>query len=234
MNNLVSSALLAPFESLINQCIGMDQKLSKELSKHNGKILEIEVSVPSLDIFVFFYQSTVQLRFATEDDTKEDDTKRDDTRRSDNPDGKISGSASALLSILLRPNSDRSLVNRNVKISGDSEFIQEIQILFSDMEIDWQEPLSKLIGDIPTHSVGQLLNKLFSFTSDSSRVVTDNIDEYLHEEIRLVPPLNQIEMFDQELDSLKLKLDRLDARQQLARQQLNISVAENNNLDNSD
>ena len=227
MNNLVSSALLAPFESLINQCISMDHKLSQELSKHNGTILEIEVSVPSLNIFVFFYQSTVQLRFTTEDDTNEDDK-----RRSDNPDGKIRGSASALLGILLRPDSDRPLVNRNVKISGDSEFIQEIQILFSGMEIDWQEPLSKLIGDIPTHSVDQLLNKLFSFTSDSARVVTDNIDEYLHEESRLVPPLNQIEMFDQDLDSLRLKLDRLDARQQLARQQLNNSVADKNNLDN--
>jgi len=205
----------------------MDHKLSQELSKHNGKILEIEVSVPSLNIFVFFYQSTVQLRFTTEDDTNEDDK-----RRSDNPDGKIRGSASALLGILLRPDSDRPLVNRNVKISGDSEFIQEIQILFSGMEIDWQEPLSKLIGDIPTHSVDQLLNKLFSFTSDSARVVTDNIDEYLHEESRLVPPLNQIEMFDQDLDSLRLKLDRLDARQQLARQQLNNSVADKNNLDN--
>ena len=145
MNNLVSSALLAPFESLINQCISMDHKLSKELLKHNGKILEIEVRVPSLDIFVFFYQSTVRLRFANEDDN----------RGSNNPDGKISGSASALLGILLRPDTDRPLVNQNVKISGDSEFIQEIQILFAGMEIDWQEPLSKLIGDIPTHSVDQ-------------------------------------------------------------------------------
>jgi len=207
----------------------MDHKLSKELSKYNGKILEIEVSVPSLDVFVFFYQSTVQLRF-----TNEDDTNKADKRRGDNPDGKISGSASALLGILLRPDSDRSLVNRNVKISGDSEFIQEIQILFADMEIDWQEPLSKLIGDIPAHSVDQLLKKILSFTSDSARVVTGNIDEYLHEESRLVPPLNQVEMFDQDLDSLKLKLDRLYARQQSARQQLNIMVADNNNLDNSD
>ncbi len=210
MNNLVSSALLIPFESLINQCVTQDVKLSEELKKHCGKVLEIEVQTPALNIFVFFCESTVRLSFVNAEDGLVDGHGKNTKASSD---GKISGSASALLGILLNHDSNRPLVNQNIKIGGDSEFIQEIQLLFTNMEIDWQEPLSKLIGDIPTHSVDQLLKKLFAFTRDSARVITNNIDEYLHEESRIIPPLNQVDMFDQDLDSLKLKLDRLAARQ---------------------
>ena len=122
-------------------------------------------------------------------------------------DGKISGSASSLLGLLMNRGATRPLVHPDVQISGDSEFIQEIHQLFSAMEIDCQEPLSKLIGDIPTHSLSQLLEKLSAFTKDSARAIKANIDEYLHEESRMMPPLNQVEMFDQDLGSLKLKLD---------------------------
>lgn len=212
MKNIVSSALLIPFESLINQFIAQDIKLSEDLKKHDGKVLEIEVRSPTLNFFVFFYESTVRLSFVNE--VKNQVNRRDRISQL-STDGKISGSASALLGILLDRDSDRSLVNPDITITGDSEFIQEIQLLFANMEIDWQEPLSKIIGDIPTHSVDQLFNKLFAFARDSARAVTTNIDEYLHEESRMVPPLNQVEMFDQDLDSLKLKLDRLTARLQI-------------------
>jgi ubiquinone biosynthesis protein UbiJ len=212
------SVLLDPFESLINRCISLDQKLCEDLAEHSGKVLEIEVELPALNVFVFFNESSVRLSFVNDNAGVASDSQ---VSTGSGPDGKISGSASALLGVLLTPDSNRPLVNRNISVSGDSEFIQEIQLLFTNMDIDWQEPLSKLIGDIPTHGIDQLFSKLRAFTRDSTRVVSENIDEYLHEEIRLVPPLNQVEMFDQDLDKLKLRLDRLNARLKSAKNVLN-------------
>ena len=206
MNNLLSSALLAPFELVVNQCISRDRKLLEKLPGHTGKVLEIEVLTPGINIFVCFYPGSIRLSFVNEDE--------------ENIDGKITGSASDLLGILANRSSNRPLVNQGVQISGDNEFIQDVFNLFESMEIDWQDPLAAVVGDVPVHGLETLLGKLFAFTRETAQAVTGNIDEYLHEESRVTPPLNQIDIFDQDLDALKLNIDRLTARKQLLEQRL--------------
>jgi ubiquinone biosynthesis protein UbiJ len=119
-----------------------------------------------------------------------------------------------MLRLLTDRSDTRSLVNPAIQISGDVEFVQSVYRLFAAMEIDWQEPLSQVIGDVPVQGLQQLFDGLRSFTRKTADSARRNLDEYLHEESRLVPPLHQVEAFDQGLDDLRLRLDRLQARVQ--------------------
>ena len=239
MTKSPSSNLLAPFEALINRCIAQDVKLADGIASHSGKSLQVEVTTPSISILIHFYPSSVLLTFADEQKTGAHDPSASDdisqpwatdqvsksteySRSSANSDsqhaaaeGKIRGSALAMLGLLTERKDRRALVNPNIEISGDSEFVQGIYQLFLEMEIDWQEPLSQLIGDIPTQGIEQLVNGLRNLTLGAAASLKRNVDEYLHEESSLVPPLSRIESFDQDLDSLRLRLDRLQARIQL-------------------
>ncbi|MCP5347294.1 MAG: hypothetical protein R3F41_17240 [Gammaproteobacteria bacterium] len=223
-----SSSLLLPFESLVNRCIGQDMKLAEGISRHSGKTLQLQCTMPALDIYVHFYPASVTLSFAAEDPRVETTAaghryanQTVDPNADAEPsaaDARISGSAVTLLGLLTDRN--RSLVNPALQISGDVEFVQSVYRLFTGMQIDWQEPLSRIIGDVPTHGLQQFLDRLKTATQQTADSVRRSLDEYLHEESRLVPPPNQVEAFDRELDALRLRLDRLQARVQLLRTDL--------------
>ena len=216
MNTPSLSNLLVPFEALINRCIAQDVRLAEGIAGLSGKILQLDVTAPTASILVNFYPTSVVLAFTSE---SEKVTSGSPSGELFQPDGRISGSALAMIGLLTEKNQSRSLVNPAIQISGDSEFVQSVYRLFLDMEIDWQEPLSRLIGDVPTHSLENLLNSLNDFTRGTANSIKRNVDEYLHEESRMVPPRSQVETFDQDLDALRLRLDRLQARiQKLFRQ----------------
>ncbi len=223
-----SASLLLPFELMLNRCIASDSKVAGEVANLSGKCLLLQVNRPSLEIYIHFYPASVVLSNAPrprgftngtecQDGTLPADGEPvSDDFAEDSPhlpfDGSISGSATALLGMLGARPDQRPLVNPAIQVGGDGEFVQSVYRLFSGMEIDWQEPLSRIIGDVPTHGLQQLLAGVKNLTRSGTESVKRNIDEYLHEEGRLVPPGNQVEVFDQELDALRLRLDRLQAR----------------------
>jgi len=218
VNRSLSSNLLVPFEAVINRCIAQDARLAAGISRHGGKVLQLDVTVPAISIQVHFYPASVVLSFTG---TEKSGTLAASGIEVDSaPDGTISGSALTLLRLMTEKDSERSLVNPGIRIGGDSEFVQSVYRLFLDMEIDWQEPLSKVIGDVPTHGLEQLLGSIRDFARGAADSLKRNLDEYLHEESRMVPPGNQVDIFDQDLDSLRLRLDRLQARIQLLTRQL--------------
>ena len=216
MKTQLSSNLLVPFEAIINRCIAQDAKLAERISHHSGRSLQLDITAPAISVLVRFYPASVVLSFASEAEIVPP-APSDET--ASQPDGRISGTALAMMRLLTERSEARSLVNPAIQISGDSEFVQSVYRLFLDMEIDWQEPLSRVIGDVPTHGLEQLLGNLNDFARNSVSSLKRNIDEYLHEESRVTPPGNQVDIFDKDLDSLRLRLDRLQARiQQLDRQ----------------
>ena len=210
MSPLVTSVLLAPFESLINQCIKHDNVLLEGLSEHAGKTLQINVTNPKLSFYVHILDTCITL--ASTNDVFDINTDMTG-EHVESAQGQITGSASAFLGIMTTQQAQAPLVNPNLQIEGDAEFVQDIYKLFSALDVDWQEPLSTVVGDVPVHGLETLISNLVSFGKQTTKTIIENVDEYIHEEARYVPPLNQVEIFDKDLDKLKLQLDRLAARQ---------------------
>jgi ubiquinone biosynthesis protein UbiJ len=210
MTPLITTVLLAPFESIVNQCIKQDRVLLTGLCEHSGKTLQIKVTNPVVSFYVHILETGVSL--ASTNDTYNSNN----GSGTENPapvQGQITGSASAFLSILTTEQAEQPLVNLDLQINGDAEFVQDIYKLFSALDVDWQEPLSALIGDVPVHGIETLITNLLDFGRQTTNAIITNVDEYLHEEGRFAPPLNQVEIFDKALDQLKLQLDRVAARQ---------------------
>jgi len=211
-----SANLLLPFEALVNRCIAQDLKLAEGLSALAGKTLRLHVTRPELTIFVHIYPASVVLSFdPPASATSDAAVAAGDAATQSAVDAGIAGPALAMLALLTERGKGRALVNPAIQISGDVEFVQAVYRLFSELQIDWQEPLSRVVGDVPVHGLEQLLTGLAGFTRETADSVRRNLDEYLHEESRLVPPLNQVEGFDSQLDALRLRLDRAQARARL-------------------
>ena len=83
-----------------------------------------------------------------------------------------------------------------------------LQLLRPDLE----EPLSRLIGDVPAYGLGSLVRRALGYASDSSRTVARNAGEYFtHERRELVTRAEAGEFLDG-VDRLREQADRLEAR----------------------
>jgi ubiquinone biosynthesis protein UbiJ len=115
------------------------------------------------------------------------------------------------------------LFSGDVEISGDTQLAQHFSHFMNTLEIDWEEQLSKLTGDVVAHEVGNLLRGFSEWGQDQLTTSRLNLQEYLTEELRLLPSRCEVEEFLADVDTLRDDLDRLDARIGLLRQQAGVA-----------
>ena len=80
------------------------------------------------------------------------------------------------------------------------------------MDIDWSEPLAKIMGDGLAYQLAQSGKKLSSWGKDTVRSVSASFSEYLQEESRDVITDTELDIFYQQVDQLRDDVDRLQAK----------------------
>jgi ubiquinone biosynthesis accessory factor UbiJ len=119
---------------------------------------------------------------------------------------------------LLKREALTSLHNSGLELRGNTGFAQSLQNLLQQAHIDWEYQLSRVLGDIPTQLLADGVHKSQEYLQRTTHRVSRDIGDFLREEGRLVPATEELEKFYSDVQSLVLRLDRLDARlAQLAR-----------------
>ncbi|WP_210398167.1 ubiquinone biosynthesis accessory factor UbiJ [Motiliproteus sediminis] len=131
--------------------------------------------------------------------------------------GQLDGDADAVvdatLSGLTRLATRHSeLAGEGISLSGDTALVSELRDIVRDLNIDWESLLADAIGDLPAHPLAQLLRSGQRWMADSRDSLLQNLDNYLHEELALVPARPQLEQYCQQVDQLRLAVDRQQAR----------------------
>lgn len=108
--------------------------------------------------------------------------------------------------------SQKNFVGNGFYVQGDMEVAKAFHVLFERYSIDWEEYLSRVTGDVFAHKLGNLFRRKKSFAKTLSNTLIDNLSEYLTEEINALPSLYAVHDFYEEVDELRLSVDRLSAR----------------------
>ena len=116
-----------------------------------------------------------------------------------------------LVRLLARGKLDPTIL-QEVKIVGDVHLIQQFYQIFTDLEYDWEDELSKRIGDIPARQAGNLFRWGKVQASEIRENLRERTRETLVEEHYLVPDHRRIETFLNEVDNLQANIDRLEKR----------------------
>lgn len=130
------------------------------------------------------------------------------------PDCSIKGDSAALLRLMTAENKAEALFSPNIELQGDTESAQKLQAIMADLDIDWEEKLSQWVGDIAAHQLGNQARSLFQWGRQTVDSLLLNVEEYLHEEARAMPPRLELEAFYQDIAKIALATDRLAARLQ--------------------
>lgn len=99
-----------------------------------------------------------------------------------------------------------------VTIEGDAAVGREFQTALAQLDIDGEEPLSRLLGDTAAHQLGRFWREFQAWGRQTGDLLRRNSSEYLQHELGFLPPRPVVEQFLGAVDTLREDTDRLAAR----------------------
>lgn len=188
-------------ESAINRYLALDPEVQARLAAFDGKIVKLEITGLSQNntarqLYLFPGDSGIQV-------LQEYDGTVDTILR---------GSPVALFKMGLLKNTASLLLKGEVEISGDTRLGHQFKAIFSQMDIDWSEPLSELVGDELAYQLQQTGKQFVDWGKEAVRSFGLSVSEYLQEESRDIVTETELEIFNNKVDRLRESVDRLQAR----------------------
>jgi ubiquinone biosynthesis protein UbiJ len=131
----------------------------------------------------------------------------------DPPDAVIAGPPLALIDLFARrEDSSAPRGSERVHISGDAEIAARYRELLNLGGPDWEEELSRLVGDLPARRVSLAARAALSWAGGFAQSARANVAEYLQEESRALVSKPEVEEFLGQVDALRETADRVEAR----------------------
>ena len=86
--------------------------------------------------------------------------------------------------------------------------------MLSHVRWDYEDDLSKVIGDVPANRVGTFAREAAGTVKDTAINLTEMLSEYWQEEKPVLAKKRHIEQFSNEVDTLRADVERLEKRLQ--------------------
>lgn len=195
------AALDSALATAINGWLGLDPATRARLSALDGRIIALHLRIPEI---------TVMLRVA--------DGRIDVVRDPDlQPDTVLHGTPLGMARLGLGSDTAGTLFSGEVEITGDIETGQAFRAILDGMDIDWEEQVSRVTGDVVAHQLGNLARKAGAWLRHGGQTLEQDIGEYLQEESRVLPSRIEIENFIEDVGTTAMAVERLEARLQRLR-----------------
>ena len=183
-------------ESVIKRYLALDPEMRGHRSEYDGKVIKLEMTGINKTLYMLPDESGIQVLADYDGDA----------------DTVLRGTPISLFKMGLVANAANLLLKGEVEISGDTRLGHKFKNVFSQMDIDWTEPLAGLVGDDLAYQLQQAGTKLGRWGKDSARSVSSSFSEYLQEESRDVVTETELEIFNEDVDRLRNDVDRLQAK----------------------
>ncbi len=196
---------LASLEKAVNALLALDPVAMERLARHHGRVIGIHLR--GLEITLYFVpdeKGHLQLLGDIEGE----------------PDALISGSPLDLMRSGGSEEGSRQLFAGRVTLNGDTALAHDFSAILADLDIDWEEQLSKFTGDLVAHELGSAVRHLKHYTEETGDRLARDLGEYLTEEARLLPTRAEVEEFIEQVDELRDDAERLEARVKLLERKL--------------
>lgn len=180
-------------EQAINRALAMDPASRQRLAGLAGRRLRLRLEDPAVELDVHFGEEHVALRPADQDVV---------------PEASVETTLAGLASLA----ASRGQRSRDVVFRGDIGTIQAMRQLVANLEIDWEEQLSRITGDSLAHTIGEGVRRGRHWAAYAGDRMLTDVGEYVTEERRLLPTEPEVTGFADSVRRLRADVDRLEAR----------------------
>ena len=183
-------------ETAINRYLALDPEMLDKMAEFSGKVIKLEII--GLNKTLYMLPDSNGIQVSAEHEGEADTTLR--------------GTPISLFKMGLATNAAKLLLKGEVEISGDTRLGHQFKNIFSQMDIDWSEPLANLVGDTVAYQLQQSGKKFGGWGKDTMESVSRSVSEYLQEESRDLVTEAELNSFNDEVDQLRNAVDRLQAK----------------------
>lgn len=193
---------LAPLESLLNRHIAASSEARSLCRRLGAKVLALHVQ--GLPLSLYFLADGQYLHLATDHEGPVD--------------ASLSGSPLSFLH-LAGEAPEGAVRAGSIQINGDAEVAQTFSELLRQARPDLEEELSRIIGDVAAHQIGNAARSTLDFVRRGGRTFARNVTEFLQEEGRDAPSRTEADELMTGVDTLRDDVDRFAARLDLLERQ---------------
>jgi len=191
---------LEALEDLINRLVSLDPDAAQRLAQWHGRVIALALRGTGITFhFIPDQHGRLQLQGSYEGQ----------------PDCLIEGSPLDLMRASDKQQGPAQLFAGHVAISGDTELAHRFSEVLGNLEIDWEEQLSRYVGDVSAHELARFGRGARDQAQRTLDLAQQNLSEYLTEEVRLLPHRFEIEEWIRDVETLRDDVERLAARVQM-------------------
>ncbi|MDH3377974.1 MAG: SCP2 sterol-binding domain-containing protein [Gammaproteobacteria bacterium] len=178
----------------LNRVLEFDPETRRDLAALEGKTIEF---VLPRDVHFYLTIGPDRIRVGERCDAAADAT--------------LQGTVLAFASAFRGGGAD-AFASGDIEISGDVEFVHEFSAIVGGLDIDWEEPLAQVVGDMPARQAGNLVRTGLGWMRSAGDSIERNVAEYLQEERRDLAARPRIERLLDDIDTLRSDVDRTAQR----------------------
>ena len=183
-------------ERALNATLAMDPASVQLLAKLDGRVIAMNIESIDGSFYLLPHRERVTIEI----------------NHDQNPDIVIKGGLlayvrSATASVRGSANPDQLL-----EISGDAHSVAVLRDFLRSLQLDFEEQLSSLIGDMPARQAGNQIRSFAEWAEQVGQSIAVNTGEYLTEEQQLLVAGPRIDRFLIAVDQLRNDTERLASR----------------------
>lgn len=186
----------AAIEIALNRWLALDPGSESRLRPLEGRTVALHLTAPETTLYFLFVGGRVAVGGRAP---------------ATPPHAFVRGAPPDLARLALRPPDGTAGVS-GVEVGGDTHVVQAFRDLLAEVDIDWEEELSKGIGDIAAHGIGEAMRKVRGWFGRTGDRLREDTGDWLREESGLLPNRCEIEPFLDGVDRLRDGVERLEAR----------------------
>lgn len=206
----LAMSVTAGLETALNTALRLDPAAFGRLAKFSDKVIALELQGLDLTLYLLPGPNGISLM----------------SQYPAEPDTILSGTPLAMAKMALGPDASKVLFAGEVTIRGDVETGQRFKRVLDELDIDWEEQLSRYSGDIVAHKLGDLVRATAAWGQQALNILGQDAAEYLQQEGQDLPLPAAVRQYLHEVDTLRDDTARLEARVARLHQYFNVSSAE--------
>jgi ubiquinone biosynthesis protein UbiJ len=193
---MINATLLTLAETSLNKLLLLSPETVDQLSQLSNKVIAIQLTSPAASLSLQPSERGLQIDMLERDDA----------------DVTLTGSASDFFRLLTAADNSDAMFGKSINVSGDSALATRFSNILIDAALDWEAILAQLLGDLPAHEIAHYLRWKANLYLNTGNSLILNLEEYLKEELRVLPSAPEISLFSSEVDRIRQETERLTAR----------------------
>ena len=189
-------SLTTIMESSVNRYLALDPSSEKTISKLEGRSAVLYLKEFSFPVYFKFENQRIKVLPTFEGE----------------PDVNLVMPLSSLAGMALASPENESILGNEIEMTGNVDVGREFRNIFRNLDIDWEEIVSRYTGDIIAHKLGNGVRQIGDWFGAAKSSLQQDVTEYLQEESQQLPAEREVDVFIENVDELRLSVERAEAR----------------------